>query len=301
MSSNPHDHSARQIQGSEPHNHPQYNFPPPPPPPGHEENKHDQFPPPPHAAPGYPPPQFYPHPFYPPPVAQKLSDREPLPKNPTLYVKNLNTKIKAKYLKQALEIVFSQFGPLQEVHLKSNFRLRGQAFLIFDSSEAAEKAKNAMDGILFYHKPLMINYARRKSDIVTTNEGHEVPEEEKNRRKENDQKFKEWVEYIRNLRAQEKLNKLKHEQNELMAQSDRKGFDDFYDPGAQIGYPGMEQAGSSLMVRNLPPYMNQISLHGIFSHYPGFLELRVSPTKESATVYYNTPPEAQTALMGKSL
>lgn len=203
-------------------------------------------------------------------------------------------------LRQSLTNVFSQYGTLLEVHVKRNFRLRGQAFLVFESEDSAERALNAMNGAIFYQKPLRLNYARNLSDVIAKKKGKFNEEEEKANREKKNNQFKEWVEYIRHLRAQEKLNKLKHEQNELMLQSEkRKGFDDAYhDMGGPTSY-AQGGANNSLLVRNIPHYMNQISLHGIFSHYPGFMELRLSPTKESATVYYNTPGEASAALMGK--
>ena len=278
----------------------------PPPPPQQPQNPPSQ--PPPYGYPGYsgPPPAGFPPapgyfpgmPFYPPPIAEKLSEKEKLNKNNTLYIKNLNAKIKPDYLKLSLQNVFTQYGTILEIHLKRNFRMRGQAFIVFETEEAAENALKAMDGAFFYQKPLMINYARKKSDIITKR-GGEIDEEEKKKREENNKKFKEWIEYIRNLRVQEKLNKLKNEQNELMSQSHKKRADTHgYGDGDQ---PGQSAQGPSgvLNVRNLPQYTNQLSLHGIFSHYPGFAELRLSPASDSATVHYNSQAEASAAYMGK--
>jgi len=285
----------------------------PPPPPATEEAKNSAsgqeglMPAAPQHMPGYPHPPGYfpPHGagYFPPPQLEKLREKEKLDKNNTLYIKNMNTRIKLEVLKQSLQNVFSQYGTLLDIHMKRNFRMRGQAFLVFDSEDAAEKALTSMDGALFYQKPLMINYSRKLSDVIAKKKGTFNAEEVKTKRAEDNSKFQEWVDYIRSLRAQEKLNKLKIEQNELMSQNDRKReFGDAF--GEAGGYPGQpmggEAANMSLLVRNLPTYMNQISLHGIFSHYPGFSELRISPTKESATVVYNSSGEASSALMGKS-
>jgi RNA recognition motif-containing protein len=274
------------------------------PPPEHMPPPGYPYPPPPgYGAPmGFPPaPGYYPGmQYYPPPVAEKLREREKLPKNNTLYIKNLNSRIKIEYLRQSLENVFTQYGKLADVKVKRNFRMRGQAFLVFDEEDSAEKALYAMDGAIFYQKPLMINYARSVSDVISKRKG-EYSEEAKAKREENNKKFGDWVQYIRNLRAQEKLNKLKNEQNELMAQNDRKGEDmqGYGDMPPPPGYSGGDLPSNSLYIQAIPHYMNQISLHGIFSHYPGFIELRLSPTKESATIIYKAQPEAHGALMGK--
>ena len=300
-------------------------FPPPPPPPEEMANfaqNEGQFageghylPPPPPSMPGYPPPPggmgfgFYPPPpgmmgYYPPPPVEKLYEAEPLPKNNTVYMKNLNTQIKLLVMKQSIENVFSQYGKILEVHMKKNFRLRGQAFIVFDSEESADKAIKTMDGAIFFQKPLKLNYARKVSDIIAKRKGKFNEIEEKSKREDNNLKYKEWIEYIRCLRAQEKLNKLKNEQLELMSQNDRKKeisdakLNELDASLAFVSAKG-DTANNVLFVKNVPGYVNQINLHSIFSRYPGFRELRLSSSKDSATVYYSTAPEASMALMCK--
>ncbi|CAI2375951.1 unnamed protein product [Moneuplotes crassus] len=282
--------------------HPDH-LPPPPPPPG-SDSQSTSYPPPPGPPPGYPgpppnaPPGYFPGmPFYPPPVSEKLCEKEKLPRNSTIYIKNMNSKIKTEYLKMSLQNVFSQFGKILQISIKKNFRMRGQAFIIYEDEDMAEKALKAMDGALFYQKPLMINYARKKSDVIAK-KTEEISEEERKRREDNNRKFKQWIEYVRNLRAQEKLNKLKHEQNELMNQSHKRGRDNnTYGDDDQPGFPGQE-GGGSLKIRNLPGFINQMSLHGIFQSYPGFSELRLAQGSDNATILFNSQEEAAAAFMG---
>ena len=98
--------------------------PPPPPPVG------GQYMPPQHM-PGFPPPptagpssgQYFPPPpsasgYFMPQPATKLSSLEKLNKNNTLYIKNLNPKIKLESMKQSLFNVFSQNGKIIEIHMK---------------------------------------------------------------------------------------------------------------------------------------------------------------------------------------
>ena len=60
------------------------------------------------------------------------------PKSKTLYVKNLNQKVKLFFLRDFFWHEFSRFGEVIAVHMKQNFRMRGQAFVVFREQEAAD-------------------------------------------------------------------------------------------------------------------------------------------------------------------
>ena len=75
--------------------------------------------------------------------------------------------------------------------------MKGQAFIIFDDVNAATKAMEMLDQTLVYNKPMMINYARGKTDPSDLTE-----EDKKARRDERSNKdadFKKWVSYIKDL------------------------------------------------------------------------------------------------------
>ena len=86
--------------------------------------------------------------------------------------------------------------------------MRGQAFIVFENEDDAEKALNTMDGATFYQVPMMINYARKHSDVIAKKKGTFDEAKVKQEREKRDKDYKEWIEYVRNLRTQEKLNKL---------------------------------------------------------------------------------------------
>lgn len=56
---------------------------------------------------------------------QKIMEEPLLPKNPTLYLQNLNERVKLPDLKNALYQLFSNYGEVVEVHAKTNIRMRG--------------------------------------------------------------------------------------------------------------------------------------------------------------------------------
>eukprot|EP01137_Pigoraptor_chileana_P023824 Opistho-2@90778 len=104
-----------------------------------------------------------------------------VPPNSTLYVNNLNEKIKKQELKKSLYAVFSLFGPILDIVALKTLRMRGQAFVIFRDVACATNALRSMQGFPFYDKPMRIQYAKDKSDAILKLEGAFVPREKKPR------------------------------------------------------------------------------------------------------------------------
>ena len=86
--------------------------------------------------------------------AEKASAPDVVP-NQTLYLNNLNEKIKRADLKRALYGLFSQFGRIIQIVAKGTFRLKGQAWVVFDDITAATSAKRQLQGFPVFEKPLV--------------------------------------------------------------------------------------------------------------------------------------------------
>mmetsp|Transcript_51095 Transcript_51095/g.116165 ORF Transcript_51095/g.116165 Transcript_51095/m.116165 type:complete len:212 (+) Transcript_51095:48-683(+) len=95
----------------------------------------------------------------------------------TLYINNLNEKIKKAPLKKAIYSAFSQFGRILEIVTLRGDKLRGQAWISFDTVEAATTAMAKFQGHPFFDKPLRIQYAKQKSDIIAKRDGSYKPRE----------------------------------------------------------------------------------------------------------------------------
>jgi len=134
-------------------------------------------------APPGPPPQGMPNmPVQPPPPQQGFNGDTPMrapskgngapaAPNATLYVNNLNEKIKIDELKKALFHVFSQFGSIVEICASKDLHRKGQAWVIFDNVESATKALGEMTNFSFYGKPMQVSFAKVKSDVVSKKDG----------------------------------------------------------------------------------------------------------------------------------
>ncbi|EDV28616.1 uncharacterized protein TRIADDRAFT_18899 [Trichoplax adhaerens] len=106
-----------------------------------------------------------------------------IPPNQTLYVNNLNEKVKKEELKKSLYAIFSQFGAILDIIAMKTLKMRGQAFVVFEDISSATNALRAMQGFPFYEKPMRITYCKSKSDAVAKKDGSYVPREKKVREK----------------------------------------------------------------------------------------------------------------------
>ncbi|KAM3654234.1 U1 small nuclear ribonucleoprotein A-like isoform 2-T2 [Ammospiza maritima maritima] len=82
-----------------------------------------------------------------------MAVQDPRP-NHTIYINNLNEKIKKDELKKSLYAIFSQFGQILDILVSRSLRMRGQAFVIFKEMSSATNALRSMQGFPFYDKPM---------------------------------------------------------------------------------------------------------------------------------------------------
>ncbi|GLT60825.1 hypothetical protein SLA2020_335730 [Shorea laevis] len=163
-----------------------------------------------------------------------------VPQNMTIYINNLNEKIKLEELKKSLHAVFSQFGKILEVQAYKTLKHKGQAWVVFEGVSSATNALRQMQGFPFYDKPMRIQYAKTKSDVIAKADGSFVPRE-------------------RRKRHEDKAGKKKKEQHD--ANQAGMGLNPAYagaygamPPLSQIPYPG----GVKSMVPEAPAPPNNI-------------------------------------------
>ncbi|EST08387.1 RNA recognition motif domain protein [Kalmanozyma brasiliensis GHG001] len=79
--------------------------------------------------------------------------------SPTLYVKTLYSKIKKSELRRQLFTLFSSYGRVLDIVATRAPSMRGQAFVVFESTSTSAAAKRALEGFSFYGQPLRIEYS----------------------------------------------------------------------------------------------------------------------------------------------
>lgn len=187
----------------------------------------------------------------------------------TLYIQNLNERIKIPVMKQTLKALFGHYGEVLDVVAHKNLRMRGQAFVSFPSAEMAKKAQREVNRFPLYSKPLQISFARTRSDAVVNKLDQSSLDEHKAARLEHKRKTR----YSNPLKKKFKAKRLALEvDGTSAAPAPRRPaiqMPDEYLPPNKI-----------LFLQNLPETVTKEQLMSLFSQYPNLHEVRLIPTKK---------------------
>ncbi|KAK0672663.1 putative small nuclear ribonucleoprotein [Cercophora samala] len=216
----------------------------------------------------------------------------------TVYVRNLEERVKPEPLKEALNAIFSEYGNIIDIVVKTNLKAKGQAFVVFDKPESAAAAIEEVQGFELFEKPMQVALARTRSDATVLQTGNEEEFDAHKRRRmaEKDKK--------KALETAEEQKRLKRPlPGAETAVSGR--------PNKNARGAGLKSTGAGaaavvpdeylppnriLFVQNLPDDFGKDELTGIFSRFEGFREVRTVPGRSGiAFVEYDAEAGAITA------
>lgn len=181
----------------------------------------------------------------------------------TIYINNINDKIKKMELLRQIYSLCSTYGQVLDIMISKAPALRGQAFVTFKEISEASAAIKRLQGFPFYEKPLRVAFARRESTMITAAKKYQAPKDERAQAKE----------------ANAKLAKKR---------------------GAATVAPG-EDVSPTIYVENLPSEANESMLNLLFQQFPGFKKSRPLPSGGKAFIDFAEPQQAasaKTALQG---
>ncbi|EAT33559.1 AAEL002980-PA [Aedes aegypti] len=170
----------------------------------------------------------------------------------TIYINNLNEKIKKEELKKSLYAIFSQFGQILDIVALKTLKMRGQAFIIFKEIASATNAMRTMQGFPFYDKPMRINYSKTDSDVIAKMKGT----------------FKERPKKAKAPKPIHQEDKKSKKQKNAEAGAAANNSATAEQPPNQI-----------LFLTNLPEETNEMMLSMLFNQFPGFKEVRLVPNR----------------------
>ncbi|CAJ0937573.1 unnamed protein product, partial [Mesorhabditis belari] len=183
--------------------------------------------------------------------------RMDLKPNHTLYINNLNEKVKKEELKKALHAIFTQFGEIISILAFKTLRMRGQAHIIFKEVSSAANALRSMQGFPFYDKPMRIQFSRDDSDVIAKVKGTFV---------ERAKKYQQRVKKVKKVPT-------------------RKPENDTSAPPNKI-----------LFCTNLPDETTTDVLELLFKPFPGLRDIRMVPNRTGiAFVEFESETEAGAA------
>ncbi|KAF8655384.1 hypothetical protein AX16_003081 [Volvariella volvacea WC 439] len=187
----------------------------------------------------------------------------------TLYIQNLNEKIKPEVLKASLRGLFKSYGEVLDVVAHKNLRMRGQAFVSFASKDSARRALKDVQRFPLYSKPMQISFARTRSDAVV----QKLDAENFDKHKEGRLNHKQSTRYTNPLKQKLKAKRLASQMDGAAAIPISKRpnvqMPDEYLPPNKI-----------LFLQNLPENVTKDQLTALFSQYPNLYEVRLIPTKK---------------------
>ena len=97
----------------------------------------------------------------------------------TIYINNLNHKIKDSELKSKLRETFEKYGKILQIISCCVFHLRGQAWITFDKVEEATEALESMKEKELFGRPMHIQFSKNKSDLIAKRDGTYKPREKR--------------------------------------------------------------------------------------------------------------------------
>ncbi|CAL1694888.1 unnamed protein product [Somion occarium] len=234
---------------------------------------------------------------------------EPEHATETLYIQNLNEKIKLPVLKQSLRGLFKTYGEVLDVVAHDNLRMRGQAFVSFESADVAKKALKEVRGFPLYSKPMVrgcfclfyvhgltfvivkqISFARSRSDAVVKKLDPTTYDTHKARRLEHKSTYidlllsRDLCTYELTLLYTEATRytnplKAKFRAKRLAAEIDGGAVPVSKRPAVQMPDEYLPP-NKILFLQNLPENVSKDQLMALFSQYPNLYEVRLIPTKK---------------------
>lgn len=236
--------------------------------------------------------------------------------NTTLYINNLNDKVNKEELKLQLYALFTTYGKIIDIIASKSQSMRGQAFLVFTDLAGATSAMRACEGMLFYEKPLHIDYARSKSYATLRKEdpmfvpptaanASALVSQNAKRLREDENADGERI--AKREKAEEDEEEMEIDEEEDLAQQTNTN------PSTTAIPSPLQYPSARLLCTNLPQEVTDEVLSVLFQQYQGFQATHVTwaPTPDTtgakvklAQVTFETPDlasVAKTALDGFTL
>ncbi|KAG6890260.1 hypothetical protein C0992_002526 [Termitomyces sp. T32_za158] len=233
--------------------------------------------------------------------------------NNTLYLNNLNDKVNKEELKIQLYALFTTYGKIIDIVASKSQAMRGQAFLVFNDLAGATSAMRACEGMMFYEKPIHIDYAKTKSYVtLRRDDPNFVPPTAANASSMLTQKRQRDGEAADGERNA-KREKSEEEEEEMEIDDDDEPAELSNTFSSTTAPSASQQPSARLLCTNLPQEVTDDVLAVLFQQYQGFQATQVtwSPTPNAdgakvkiAQVSFETPElasVAKTALDGFTL
>ncbi|KAF1362969.1 hypothetical protein EJ07DRAFT_174561 [Lizonia empirigonia] len=197
----------------------------------------------------------------------------------TIYVNNLEERVKMDTMKEALTRVFAYYGPILDVIAKSSLKRKGQAFVVFDSDKSALDAVEDMNGFELYGKVMKVSRAKTHSDETVKRKAADMFEEHKRKRL----MLKDFKRAEEDAKAAT-LPPTTEQAKPRPAKS-----------GAAVVPDEYVRPNKTLFLQNIPRDVDEEALSEIFERFEGFKEVRLVSVRAVAFAEFENEQFAITA------
>jgi RNA recognition motif-containing protein len=210
--------------------------------------------------------------------------------NNTLYISNIDWKIKKPLLRRSLFSLMTRHGKVVEIIALRKDGLRGQAFVIFEDVQAATAALQFEQGFTFFGKDLKLAYAKEKSDRISKRDGSYVPRAKRVKREE-----EPTAATATTTQAATEVDMDVSAEGTSTAVDSTTTTAPPLPPAPTTTATQQQQPTHILFAENLPSECNEMMLAMLFRQYAGFKEVRI-PRAGLAFIEFDTEPHATLAL-----
>ncbi|KAH7116055.1 hypothetical protein B0J11DRAFT_510397 [Dendryphion nanum] len=195
----------------------------------------------------------------------------------TVYVNNLEERVKLDTMKETLRRVFEHYGTILDIVAKASLKRKGQAFIVFDSQQSALAAVTEMDGFEMYGKVMKVSMARTHSDATVQAKAEDMFEQHKRER----------------LTAKER--KLAEEASKAESRPQAADKPRPLKTGAAAVPDEYVRPNKTLFLQNIPKEFTAEDLTEIFERFEGFKEVRFVAIRAVGFAEYENEQFAITA------
>lgn len=204
----------------------------------------------------------------------------------TLYLRNLNEKVSVNKLKHKLQTLFSTYGKVLQITAHKNLKMKGQAFITFDSAKSAITALNKLQSFVIFDKRVQIQFSKSNSDShykLDSQDDGEIPEIKERKRRKVERE------------AQVESRKRKLETTSSNSTSLSAAF------GATPKKPKLSDwkslpPNSILLIQNLPETTTVDQLNDKFESLDGYITIRHVKIRHLAFIEFDNEAQATEAL-----
>ncbi|EPE34966.1 RNA-binding, RBD [Glarea lozoyensis ATCC 20868] len=199
------------------------------------------------------------------------------PPSATVYARNLEERIKVEQLKESLRELFAEYGTIIDIVAKTNLKAKGQAFIVFDSVDSAQKAIDEVQGFELFGKEMELAFAKTRSDATVKRQGGEEELESHKRRRLAEKDKKKAAEQAESQKLLKRPGAAAPEAARPIKATRGAGLKSSNPSGGAVIPDEYLPPNKILFVQNLPDEYEVNALTSIFERFEGFKEVRLVP------------------------